>query len=139
MILRDVIEFNRLSYEQVLYLSEFDKEFKVSSVEPICLTGKAALLAELNVYDDKKMYIGLEIDLNNTIQFFDETNTAFVVGYLKNRMSYVESFTGNLTDELTSNQVTHNDNIYTIRNIHFSKLNPVSSVIKFIGLRITLV
>lgn len=135
MTIRDVLEQNRLPIEQVILLTEFQRKFiNIANVEFVELTGQVGVLGELAVYNSKKMYIAFEMDCRGQVRGFDKNNIAYNDYYIDST-TYVEGWTGNLTDDVTAGTAVQENSSYKITNFIFSR---VTTPLKFIGLRITL-
>lgn len=135
MTIRDVLEQNRLPIEQVILLTEFQRKFiNISNVEFLELTGQIGVLSELSVYNSKKMYIAFEMDCRGQVIGYDKNNIAYNEYYIDST-TYVESWIGNLSDDVTVGSTVQENSSYKITNFIFSR---VTTPLKFIGLRITL-
>lgn len=135
MRIKDILEFNRLTPEQVFYLGDIERRYKIANVDIICLTGQIGVLAELAVYNAKKLYVAFEATFCYEAIFYDENLVSYNTK-LQNKQILVESWIGNLSDDLTIGSTQEYQNIFHVKNLMFSCVNNLP--IKFIGLRITL-
>jgi hypothetical protein len=139
MKISDVLDFNRLTPEQVFLLGEFQRNNNIQNVEIVCKTNSSigAPMNEFTIYDAKKMYIAFDmmININTGICYiYDPANVVYtqIESYQSNITAWTES-----PPEFTPIATQLIPTTLSLQNMVFSRVGII--LVKFIGLRITLV